>query len=116
MKLDKYLAHPAVKASRTAAGELGVGLASAWLVLSLVELMRRGAVSLHLDLNLLLAAALAAWLAGERPPAAKPWQKYVSTAIFAILIAVLAWRLSEGQSWHMYAPLVGLAAFLSLVP
>lgn len=116
MNFSKYLTHPAVQSVRIVAAEASVGLGSAWLILFALELVRRGAVSLYLDLNELLVVCLVAWLVGQKPQDTKPWQGYVSTAIFAILLAVLAWRLAIGQPWQSYAPLLGFVAFLRLVP
>ena len=115
-RLAKYLAHPAAVAARQLAAELAVGLGGAWLALVALELIRRGMVSLYIDLNMLLAAAVIAWLVGEKPQPTKRWHRYVSAAILAILLALVAWRLSEGGPWHAYAPLLGLAALLTLVP
>ena len=116
MRIKEYFAHPAVVAARTLAAELGIGLGSAWLVLSALELIRRGLASLSLDLNMLLAASVIAWLLGNGAQAPAKRQQYVSTLVFAILLAVLAWKLSQGQPYHAYSPLLGLAALIRLVP
>jgi hypothetical protein len=116
MKLTNYVTHPVVQTVRAGISELSLGLGSAWVTLTCFELMRRGFVSLYVDLNWLLVVTLMTWFLGSAPIQRKTWQRYVLAAFFAILLSALAWRLSEGQPWHAYAAWLGCVALLSLIP
>lgn len=80
--------YPLLTAVRKFLGEAAIGLMVSWMILFLLELMRPGIASLHIDLNLLLVLGALAWLAGTKAQVNKvSW--YASLTIFAILLVLL---------------------------
>ncbi|MBI5465829.1 MAG: hypothetical protein HY974_00900 [Candidatus Kerfeldbacteria bacterium] len=96
---------------RQVMGEAGLGLGLAWWFLFLLELIRPGLVSLYLDLNLILAAAVVLWLLGTPPaPLSRP---YTGAAASAVLVAILGLTLVPNSAWlWLSLPLGAIAGLL----
>ena len=115
-----FLTHPVVAVSRVVLGEIGLGLSGAWAVLAVLELARPASVVPFLDLNLVFAAAVLAWLLGSRPQGPPLGRPYVAAAVSGILVVALVLVFSAGTLYRLLAlpifPLVALAWFVGGAP
>jgi xanthine/uracil permease len=90
--------------------ELAVGLGLAWWFLSLLELIKRGIVSLYINLNLLLLLTALAWLLGTSIKIT-PKRPYLSSIFSAVLVWLVSVKLILGTPFAWYLSiLVGLVA------
>jgi hypothetical protein len=93
---------------RSFLSELAVGLGLTWWFLSLLELIKRGLVSLYINLNLLLLLTALAWLLGE-PVKTISSRPYLNSIFSAVLVWLVSVKLMLGQplAWGL-SILVGL--------
>lgn len=61
-KINKNFNNTVVSLIQLVLNNIAIGLGLAWLVLLILELIRPGIVSIHLDLNLILLLALGVWI------------------------------------------------------
>ncbi len=99
----RFLTHPVVEVSRAVLGEVGLGLGGAWATLAVLELARPASVVPFLDLNLVLAAAVLAWLLGSRPQEPPLGRPYVAAAVSGILAIALVLAFSGGTLYRLLA-------------
>lgn len=111
MKISPLLEHRLVVASRQVLGELGAGLAVAWLWLFLLELARPMLAAPYLNMNWLLVVGAGLWLVGTRPsPGRRPG--YGAAAASAILVGAASFVLTaEGPHRLALTGLTALATF-----
>jgi hypothetical protein len=94
---------------RSLLSELAVGLALTWWFLSLLELIKRGMVSLYINLNLLLLLTALAWLLGGSVKTISR-RPYLSSIFSAVLVWLVSVKLMLGAPWAW-----GLSILVGLV-
>lgn len=106
--MKNWLQNSYVITVRSFLGELTIGLGLTWWFLSLLELIKRGLVSLYINLNLLLLLTALAWLLGRsvKTILSKP---YLSSIFSAVLVWLVSVKLMLGTpfTWGL-SILVGL--------
>lgn len=94
---------------RSFLSELAISLGLTWWFLSLLELIKRGMVSLYINLNLLLLFTALAWLLGGSVKTISR-RPYLSSIFSAVLVWLVSVKLMLG------APLAsGLSILVGLV-
>jgi hypothetical protein len=111
MRFASVLTNPYFRNARLVVGHLSVGFGFTWFTLMTLELWRPGAVAGLINLNCLLAAALTAWVVGER--SASP--RYALEFVFAILLVATAVTFVGGSLWLWWVPLLALGGSVVVV-